>query len=47
VKSVYPLTLPFNQPEGLAFDNLQNVHISNERGQKSSATILVFASQHK
>ena len=48
VKSVYPLDPSlFNQPEGLAFDNLQNVYISNERGERSSATILVFTSQHK
>jgi uncharacterized protein YjiK len=46
IKSVYPLNpAMFNQPEGIAFDNKQNLYISNERGQTTAASILVFAYQ--
>jgi len=44
VKSVYALNPSiFEQPEGIAFDRQQNLYISNERGQSSAASILVFA----
>jgi uncharacterized protein YjiK len=44
VKSVYPLDpTVFNQPEGIAFDSQQNLYISNERGQSTAATILMFS----
>jgi uncharacterized protein YjiK len=48
IKAVYPLdpTL-FNQPEGMAFDNQKNLYISNERGQKSYATVLEFDWKNK
>jgi uncharacterized protein YjiK len=48
IRSVYPLDPSlFNQPEGIAFDQLQNLYISNERGQSWSATVLMFAYQKK
>jgi uncharacterized protein YjiK len=34
-------------PEGIAFDNQQNLYISNERNLTPAATILVFAYQNK
>jgi uncharacterized protein YjiK len=37
----------FPQPEGMAFDNDQNLYISNERGQTAAATVLVFSWQNK
>jgi uncharacterized protein YjiK len=44
VKSVYPLDPSlFVQPEGIAFDQRQNLYISNEQGLSSAATILLFA----
>jgi hypothetical protein len=44
VKASYPLdpTL-FNQPEGIAFDQDNNLYISNERGESETATVLKFA----
>jgi uncharacterized protein YjiK len=32
----------FPQPEGIAFDQQQNLYISNERNQSPAATILFF-----
>jgi uncharacterized protein YjiK len=43
VKAVYPLNPSlFAQPEGIAFDRMQNLYISNERGGTLSGSILVF-----
>ena len=41
VDAAYPLNPSvFNQPEGIAFDNSNNMYISNEKGTANSATIL-------
>ncbi len=44
VREVYKLDPElFIQPEGIAFDNQNNLYISNEGGQKSSGNVLKFA----
>jgi hypothetical protein len=48
VKAVYLLNPSlFTQPEGITFDGQQNLYISNERNQSTTATILAFAYQGK
>lgn len=43
VKTVYPLDLSlFLQPEGIAFDNQNNLYISNEGDKTSKGTVLKF-----
>jgi uncharacterized protein YjiK len=43
IKNVYPLDPSiFVQPEGLAFDNKNNLYISNEAGSSSNGNILKF-----
>jgi uncharacterized protein YjiK len=43
VRAVYPLNPSiFAQPEGIAFDRMQNLYISNERGGTLSGSVLVF-----
>ena len=43
VKAAYPLSSnTFNQPEGIAFDQQQNLYISNEGGDFGSGNILLF-----
>jgi uncharacterized protein YjiK len=43
VKAVYPLNPSiFVQPEGIAFDRMQNLYVSNERGGTLSGSVLVF-----
>ncbi|MEJ7586718.1 MAG: SdiA-regulated domain-containing protein [Ferruginibacter sp.] len=44
IKETYTLDPAlFDQPEGIAFDNGNNLYISNERGSASIATVLKFA----
>lgn len=48
IKAVYPLKADyFNQPEGIAFDNEQNLYISNEGGTTQAGNILMFKHQQK
>jgi SdiA-regulated len=43
IKEVYSLEPAlFNQPEGIAFDQDNNLYISNERGSNNNATVLKF-----
>ncbi len=43
VKDVYPLDpVTFNQPEGITFTPWGDLLISNEKGEKDNATILIF-----
>lgn len=48
VKDVYPLDpVTFNQPEGITFTPWGDLLISNEKGEKGSAAILIFKSKKK
>jgi hypothetical protein len=48
VKDVYPLDpVTFNQPEGITFTPWGDLLISNEKGEKDAATILIFKPKKK
>ena len=48
VKGVYPLDpVTFNQPEGITFTPWGDLLISNEKGEKDNATILIFKPKKK